>query len=233
LDIRNNVVYNWTGRTTDGGVRELNYVNNYYKPYPKNQFAKWLLKLDKLNPAWGTESYYMVGNVMEGFDYEVDNWKAFDNGPDVEKQVRVNQEIFPSYVTTQSAQEAYQSVLENVGANFPKQDVIDRHILKDVRDGTAAYIGTRASTYVGKSGTNIPGMIDTPSDDKSAQGSKNFPWPEYETRNVPVDRDHDGMPDAWEKAHSLDPNAAEDANCNCNQTGYTNLEKYLHSLVGE
>ena len=27
LDIRNNVVYNWTGRTTDGGVKDLVYVN--------------------------------------------------------------------------------------------------------------------------------------------------------------------------------------------------------------
>src|SRR5207302_343900 len=34
LDIRNNVVYNWTARTTDGGVMQLNYVNNYYKPFP-------------------------------------------------------------------------------------------------------------------------------------------------------------------------------------------------------
>ncbi len=67
LDIRNNVVYNWTARTTDGGVKELNYVNNYYKPYPKNPFVKWLLKLDPINPAWGTEKYYMTGNILEGF----------------------------------------------------------------------------------------------------------------------------------------------------------------------
>ncbi len=33
LDVRNNVVYNWTDKTTDGGVARLNYVNNYYKPY--------------------------------------------------------------------------------------------------------------------------------------------------------------------------------------------------------
>ena len=32
LDIRNNVVYNWGHRTTDGGVMQLNFVNNYYKP---------------------------------------------------------------------------------------------------------------------------------------------------------------------------------------------------------
>ncbi len=233
LDIRNNVVYNWTARTTDGGVRELNYVNNYYKPYPQNKSVSWLLKLDKLNPEWGPESYYMVGNIMEGFDYEKDNWQAFSNGKDVEKQVRVDHELFPSYVTTQPAKEAYTSVLANVGANFPKSDVIDLHILGDVRDGTTKYIGTRGPTYVGKGGPNVPGMIDTQSDDKAALGAKNFPWPDYETRDVPVDTDHDGIPDAWEKSHGLNPNDAADANRDLNQDGYTNLEKYLNSLIGE
>ena len=28
LDLRNNVVYNWEHRTTDGGAREVNFVNN-------------------------------------------------------------------------------------------------------------------------------------------------------------------------------------------------------------
>ena len=233
LDIRDNVVYNWTARTTDGGVAELNYVNNYYKPYPKNQYVKWLLKLDPLNPAWGTESYYMTGNVMEGFDYDTDNWKAFYNGPDVEKQVRVDHELYPSYVKTQTAREAFTNVLDNVGANFPKQDAIDRHIISDARTGTAEYIGTRGPTYGDRPGPNSPGIIDAPTDDKAALGSKNFPWPDYQTYNVPVDSDHDGIPDDWEKAHSLDPNDPSDANKDLNGDGYTNLEKYLNWLVGE
>lgn len=235
LDIRNNVVYNWTSRTTDGGVRALNYVNNYYKPYAKNGFVKWLLKLDTLNPAWGPESYYMTGNVLEGFVDETNNWAAFFNGIDVEKKVRVDHELYPSYVITQPAREAYTNVLANVGANFPRQDVIDLHVLKDVREGTAEYIGTRGSNYLskGKIVPNIPGMIDTPSDDKSALGSKNFPWPDYETSNVPMDSDHDGMPDDWETAHGLNPNDPSDGNKDLNGDGYTNLEKYLNELVGE
>jgi hypothetical protein len=231
LDIRNNVVYNWTARTTDGGVKELNYVNNYYKPYPQqSRYATWLLKLDPLNPAWGTESYYMTGNVMEGFDYDNDNWKAFENGTEVEKQVRVDHELYPSYVTTQSAREAFTNVLANVGANFPKQDVVDLHVIGDARNGTAEFTGTRGPTYGDRPSPNIPGFIDTQSDDKSALGSKNFPWPDYETYNVPADSDHDGIPDDWEKAHGLNPG---DANKDLNADGYTNLEKYLNSLVGE
>jgi hypothetical protein len=233
LDIRNNVVYNWTARTTDGGVKELNYVNNYYKPYPKNKFVTWLLKLDPLNPAWGTESYYMAGNAMEGFDYDADNWQAFASGAEVEKQVRVDHELFPSFVKTHTAREAFTNVLANVGANFPKQDVVDLHIIKDARDGTAEFIGTRGPTYGDRPSPNIPGFIDTQADDKSALGAKNFPWPDYETYNVPVDSDHDGIPDDWEKAHGLNPNDASDASKDLNGDGYTNLEKYLNSLVGE
>lgn len=233
LDIRNNVVYNWTARTTDGGVKALNYVNNYYKPHPPNPFVKWLLKLDRINPNWGTESYYMTGNVLEGFVNESNNWSAFQNGPRVEAQVRVDHELYPSYVKTQTAREAFTNVLANVGANFPKSDAIDLHVIKDVRDGTAEFIGTRGPTYGDRPSPNYPGIIDTQTDDKSAEGSPNFPWPDYKTYNVPVDSDHDGMPDDWEKAHGLNPNDPNDANKDLNGDGYTNLEKYLNSLVGE
>jgi hypothetical protein len=239
LDIRNNVVYNWTARTTDGGVKALNYVNNYYKPHAPNPFVKWLLKLDKINPAWGTESYYMNGNVLEGFVDETNNWSAFENAwpnardPISVAEVRSDRELFPSYVKTHTAREAYTNVLADVGANFPKQDVVDLHILKDVRDGTAEFIGTRGPTYGDRPSPNFAGIIDTQSDDKSALGSPNFPWPDYKTYNVPVDSDHDGIPDDWEKAHGLNPNDPSDANKDLNGDGYTNLEKYLNSLVGE
>jgi len=233
LDIRNNVVYNWTARTTDGGVKALNYVNNYYKPHAPNPFVKWLLKLDPINPAWGTESYYMTGNVLEGFVDETNNWNGFANGAEVEKQVRVDSELFPSYVKTHTAREAYTNVLANVGANFPKSDVIDLHIIKDVRDGTAEFTGMRGPTYGDRPSPNFAGIIDTQSDDKSALGSPNFPWPDYKTYNVPVDSDRDGIPDDWEKAHGLNPNDPSDANKDLNGDGYTNLEKYLNSLVGD
>jgi len=232
LDIRNNVVYNWTARTTDGGVKALNYVNNYYKPHLGNPFVKWLLKLDDINPAWGTESYYMTGNVLEGYVSETNNWDTFQNGPEVEKQVRVEAELFPSYVRTQSARDAYTNVLADVGANFPRWDPIDRHIIDDVRAGTAEFMGTRGPAYGDRPSPNFAGFIDTQSDDKSAAGSPNFPWPDYKTYNVPADSDHDGIPDDWEKAHGLDPNDANDANGDITGDGYSNLEKYLNSLVG-
>jgi hypothetical protein len=42
-----------------------------------------------------------------------------------------------------------------------------------------------------------------------------------------ADNDHDGIPDAWEKAHGLNANDPSDAQ-KLNADGYTNLEHYLN-----
>jgi pectinesterase len=44
------------------------------------------------------------------------------------------------------------------------------------------------------------------------------------------DGDGDGMPDTWEGANGLDPNAADDS-ADADHDGYTNLEEYLHELT--
>jgi hypothetical protein len=47
----------------------------------------------------------------------------------------------------------------------------------------------------------------------------------------PRDTDRDGMPDTWEQKHGLDPKNANDATGDFDQTGYTNIEKYINGLV--
>ena len=42
-----------------------------------------------------------------------------------------------------------------------------------------------------------------------------------------VDSDGDGMDDAWEIAHGLNPNSAADASGNADSDGFTNLTEYL------
>jgi hypothetical protein len=243
LDIRNNVVYNWTARTTDGGVKDLNYVNNYYKPYSKQpQYVKWLLMLDPINDGWGAERVYMTGNVMVGFNYDNDNWSAYNQNrgekrsrEDLIRLVRVDQPIFPSYVKEESARDAYPRVLANAGATLPKRDVIDTRIAEEVKTDTVHYIGSKANTWQpgSKNSPNVPGIIDTQTDVHDADDSPVKPWPNYKTYDVPKDSDHDGIPDDWEVAHGLNPNDASDANGDYNGDGYTNLEKYLNSLTGE
>jgi hypothetical protein len=255
LDIRNNVVYNWSGRTTDGGVARLNYVNNYYKSYPTSPSAKYFLKLDALVPAWGTEVVYMAGNVMNGVsgqgDVFTDNWAngGFSNGSTVESQVRTNAEIFPSYVTTLTASNAYKVVLSDSGCNLPLSDALDVRIVGEVLDRTTHYIGTNANPYIIngvvqlRSGVNRPGFIDTQYDVKDFQStnpalanySANAPWPPYYTYNVPLDTDHDGLPDWWERIKGFNTNSPatdfSDSNSDLDGDGYTALEDYLNWLA--
>src|SRR5262249_34425767 len=128
--------------------------------------------------------------------------------------------LFPNDVTTTSAAEAYRDVLADVGAVLPRQDDIDSRILREVRTGTFTHRGSKG---------HLPGIIDTQRD----LGPNS--WPEYRTYAVPADSDHDGMPDAWERAHGLNPNSPpgdfSDANADPDGDGFTNLEDYLNELA--
>ena len=213
LDIRNNVVYNWLGRTTDGGVQRCNNVSNYFRPYPSNPYATWLLKLDAINTNWGNEWYYFAGNVMEGKTFFTNNWMtgSFYNGATVQAQVQTNSEIFPSFIASQTASNALKFVLSDTGCNQPMPDAIDRRVIGETLDKTTHYTGTNGNPYIifgvtqpGPS-PNYPGFIDSQTDVKDFTNnpaapnySPNAPWPPYATYNVPVDTDHDGLPDWWE-----------------------------------
>jgi hypothetical protein len=259
LDIRNNVVYNWIGRTTDGGVARANYESNYYKPYFPNNEPTWILRLDPINTNWGNPVYYMAGNVMEGQNYIANNWAigtavAVGNGTNNYASaaqvmaVETNAELYPSYVTTQTASNAYKVVLSDVGCNLPTEDLIDQRTIGEVLNDKTDYEGTNGPNYTiygvlqDDRGPDNPGFIDSQTDvhDYSpvmgaTNYSVNFPWAPYATYNVPVDSDHDGLPDWWELMIGTNPNSApgdySDSNANTNGDGYSNLEGYLNWLA--
>jgi hypothetical protein len=56
-------------------------------------------------------------------------------------------------------------------------------------------------------------------------------WPTLKSQKTPLDTDQDGMPDAWEMKHKLNPTNPNDRNGDLDNDGYTNLEEYLNSLV--
>ena len=66
-------------------------------------------------------------------------------------------------------------------------------------------------------------------DDPSEVGG----WPRLASGTPPVDSDHDGMPDAWERELGLDPEDPADRNGDVAGNGYTNLENYLNELAGD
>jgi hypothetical protein len=222
LDIRNNVVYNWKNRTTDGGAHEVNFVANYYKPGPATRYFVALKAQYGGFP--GTQRYYVAGNVMPGHF-----------GPDEQEKARVatterggrlptdyspwvDAPFFDSHVRTQTAEEAYADVLADVGCNFPALDPHDLRVLAEVRNGTAKFKGST---------TGLPGLPDS-QDDVGG-------WDDYPEVRRPAgwDTDRDGMPDAWERANGFDPDDPSDGAKDRDGDGYTNLEQYLNSLVAK
>jgi hypothetical protein len=222
LDIRNNVVYNWKSRATDGGAHEVNFVNNFYKPGPS---TRWYTALNAQYGGFpGSQRYFIEGNVMPGY-FGVTN-QAAGRTATTERGGRVPTEyspwsdtqFFEPHVKTHSAEEVFENVLANVGCNFPMLDDHDKRVIAETREGTAKYKGSR---------TGLPGL---PDDQQDVGG-----WEDYPEVHRPAgwDTDNDGMPNEWEKRAGLNPDNAGDGNADRNGDGYTNLEEYLGSLVGE
>jgi hypothetical protein len=56
-------------------------------------------------------------------------------------------------------------------------------------------------------------------------------WPELRAGRAVADAARDGISDAWEKTHGLNPQDSNDQRLDRDGDGYTNLEEYLNSLV--
>ncbi len=217
LDIRNNVVYNWKHRTTDGGAAQVQFVNNYYKPGPASKYF-YVLNPERNNiEGFGPQMYFVAGNVMEG-RYGPENPLEGVTQPEPYERFIVREPFFEPHVRAQTAKEACADVLANVGCNRPILDDHDRRVIQETRDGTSRYTGSR---------TGLPGLPDSQED---VGGWEHYP----EIRRGPDwDADRDGMADDWEKRAGLDPANAADGALDRDRDGYTNLEEYLGWLAGE
>ncbi len=219
LDIRNNVVYNWGSRTTDGGAKEVNFVGNYYKPGPGIQLKRYALTIDHEDNFGGMQRAFFEGNVMPGYfdetNQEYGRRARVGSGITKDYETFVDQPFFPSHVTTQSAKEAYKIVLSDVGCNYPVFDDHDTRMVNETLNGTYTVTGSR---------TNKKGFPDT-EDDYAYEN-----YPEI-TRASDWDSDNDGLPNWWETIIGTSLNSAtgdfSDANADDNMDGYTNLDYYL------
>lgn len=130
-------------------------------------------------------------------------------------------------VTTHSADDAYEKVLEYVGAcNY--RDAVDLLILGDVKNGLASCSASSNSAGIG--------YINTPKDILMALPElKDDPYPvlKIDTSIDMTDTDGDGMTDDFEIEFGLNPADADDGNAKTLDPdgNYTNLEMYLHILV--
>ena len=228
LDIRNNVVYNWQSRTTDGGARRVNFVGNYYKMGPESRNMDiFSIDGDELNIG-DCQQAYLEGNKMVDIDGSVlldpvfhDPWaKASVVDEDVKDVSKLTEAFCDSYITEHTADEAYESVLANVGAVVPRRDYLDERYIEEVRACTYTYKGSK---------DGYCGIIDSQEDVGGYPNETNF-----NCGNGASDIDCDGMPDEWEEKHNLNPNnAADGSEITLSAEGYTNVEMYLNELMGD
>ncbi len=204
FDVRNNVMYDY-GEICSGltqGTFNANYVNNYIKPGPSSK-AQFPIHIGASSGP-SDLVYYAHGNIFEGNEeFTRDNTKFVDASKiNDETKFRFADHPFDSPVMkTLSAEDAYKAVLAGVGAVLPKRDSVDARIVDEVR--------------------NRKGQII---DSQNQVGG----WPELKSTPAPLDSDHDGIPDEWEKQHGLNPNDASDGAIDSDKDGYTNVEEYLN-----
>ncbi len=225
VDLRNNVIYNWGFNSAYGGeASTANFINNYYKPGPATKSG---VKSRIYNPSDTLGVWYIQGNFVEGNAVvSNDNWAGGVNPSITPKDINsIKATIpFPALpVTTQTPLDAFESVLKYAGAAMPARDTIDKRIVAETRNGSVTYGGRTYAKNQGFDTTKVYGIIDSQTDVGG--------WPVLNSLPAPIDSDHDGMPDAWELSHGLNPVNASDRNV-VGSNGYTMLENYLNELAG-
>ncbi len=126
------------------------------------------------------------------------------------------------------AQEAFEYVLANAGATWPKRDAVDIRVTNTVRTGTINPLKDvntdQVPVFKYRRAAVDSYKIGVITDISQVGG-----YPEYKGKPR-KDSDGDGMPDSWERTFGLDPNDPSDATKDCNGDGYTNIEKYINGI---
>jgi pectate lyase len=214
IDIVNNVIYNWRNSASQGNPVKLNLLYNYYIKGPMSTNASALVAWKPVAQAGSallSASVYTGANLTEGFT-------AVRGGP---PHVYATARFQPySMATEDSPQDAYQKIINDVGANrqvssadgtmITIRDAVDRRIINNL---------------INRRGTFLNGV--------AANGVGGFPaisWPTLAAGTPAVDSENDGMPDAWETRYfgTTSRGKWNDSRGDFDSDGYTDLEEYLN-----
>jgi hypothetical protein len=121
----------------------------------------------------------------------------------------------PYHGVTDTMAFVFERVLNEAGARPWDRSDMDKRIVNETRTGRG----------------HIVAWADDPFDNNPQRRHRVAVarQPQADSRPADFDTDSDGMPDAWEIAHKLDPKTP-DNNADADGDGYTNLENYLHDL---
>ena len=214
-DFRNNVIYN-SGEGMSFLVfdryadeHRMNIVGNYSKAGPGGIIGVRVYKPPYTVGQGRIGSYHKDAGHFY-LDGNLMPWQGgyvepWRDGPHVMSNV-VEQEFPMAPVTTDTAEDAYQLVAAQAGC-LPR-DAVSRRTIREMQTGTGSW------------GHHHPagGLMEGLS-----------------PGTAPPDADNDGMPDAWETAHGLDPNNPSDAqrivprgaSPGDRHAGYTFIEFYV------
>lgn len=197
----NNVVYNYGNGIVGGHSAAQHYqdvINNYFIAGPSTGSS------NKYFDDWTeTDHLYSRGNYTDA------DCNGKLNGTLITDYNGATPMSNPNFtcnapMNLETAEEAYYSVVEHVGASRVR-DSHDQRIISQL-------------TSLGKEGSFIDNENDVGGIGKLENGTP------------PLDTDGDGMPDEWEIANGLDPNK-NDANGDIDGNGFTNIEDYINSLA--
>ena len=211
----NNVVYNWGETGLCGGHsladHALDVIGNYFikGPSSNDRFA---------GQFYATDHVYQAGNLA---DLNADG-KLNGHPVAAADFHRADEKVYtlPTFVTApamhpgipvtvDSAATAYAKIVAGAGCSL-RRDAVDRRLIAEL-------------TSLGKKGKTLP---HTDAKGEALAGGLD------EVMGGPalLDTDGDGIPDAWEIAHGLNPHDAADG-ASLDPSGYTRLEVYFNSLA--
>jgi hypothetical protein len=205
FDFRNNVIYNWAGSAagynSDGDSITKMNFVGNYYKQGRNSTGRFAFA-----ESTTCAQAWFAENSMNGVRPD-DPWSLVsfrDFSAEQIKAYKQNAPIPVADVTTDDVMTAFKRVLAQAGAVLPKRDSVDARIVREIIDRTGKII-----------------------DDEQDVGG----WPDLKSSEPPLDTDHDGMPDDWEKRHNLNPNDPTDGPKDRDSDGYTNIEEYLNHLA--
>jgi hypothetical protein len=214
-DFRNNVVYNFRDRASYAGgssedeqeYADVNYVGNYIIAGPGTTGTTNIaFSVDKNVTA----RVYQVGNfidpnknaVLDGSDT---GWSMFRISPPVTDQslTQMTTPFATVPVTTQTATDAYNQIVDYVGNFWWAREAIDARVIGNLTNFTGVPIGAAAPIA-----SELSALLATP----------------MTTHPSGYDTDNDGMPDAWEALHGGNLTWNEDFD----NDGYINLIEFIN-----
>ncbi len=219
IDLVNNYIYNWASQgmevrwepSEDPREQHTNIIGNYFKAGPDKYEKRYPLVLSDVGPHL-TYIHDNLGYLRPDSSY--DEWSLVADNANrtcyrcapADPAVLAASEPWPQAsapITIDPASSLEKTLLPTMGASKVR-DAVDKRIIHEVLTGTWS-------------------LVRTPSDISG--------WPKLDKGTPPVDSDHDGMPDTWERSHGLNPNDPSDRNGDQDHDGYTNLEEYINGIV--